>query len=111
MRVLHWFPNYFHGGGVANAVTGLAHAQANLGAEVAVAGARDDRRPMYGEPPQHAHVERLHWRPSADIGVAGLTARPPSREALAMLRAWRPDVVHAHAEFAPDNIWTRFIFD
>lgn len=111
MRVLHWFPNYFHGGGVANAVTGLAHAQADQGEDVAVAGVLDDTPPLYGDQPTHPQVELLRWRPAASVRAAGLALRPPSTSARAMLRAWSPDVVHVHAEFAPDNLWAGFLFD
>ncbi len=111
MRVLHWFPNYFHGGGVSNAVTGLAHAQADQGDEVAIAGVLDRKLPLYGEQPKHPGVELLRWRPAASLRVAGLTLRPPSRSAKATLRAWNPDVVHIHAEFAPDNLWAATLFD
>jgi glycosyltransferase involved in cell wall biosynthesis len=111
MRVLHWFPNYFHGGGVANAVTGLAHAQADQGEDVAIAGVLDDTPPLYGEQPTHPRVELLRWRPTTSVRAAGLTLRPPSTSARATIRAWNPDVVHVHAEFAPDNLWAGFLFD
>jgi glycosyltransferase involved in cell wall biosynthesis len=110
MRVLHWFPNYFHGGGVANAITGLATAQAERGDAVAIAGVRDDVEPMYGEQEQHAAVTLLAWQPAVTMRVGTLTVRPPAPAARRMLRDWKPDVVHVHAEFAPDNFWATSVF-
>jgi glycosyltransferase involved in cell wall biosynthesis len=110
MRVLHWFPNYFHGGGVANAVTGLARALADEGAEVAIAGVAHDGVPLYGEPSRHPGVELLRWRAGGGGQLAGLSFRRPTTRARAELQAWGPDVVHVHAEFAPDNLWATRLF-
>jgi len=111
MRVLHWFPNYFHGGGVANAVTGLAHAQADEGIAVGIAAVNHEESPMYGRQAVHAGVDLLGWKPSWSWRIGDLLIRKPTPESAAMLRNWRPDVVHVHAEFAPDNIWVTRLFD
>ena len=80
MRVLHWFPNYFHGGGVSNAVTGLAHAQADRGSVVAIAGIADHTQPLYGEQPTHPQVELLRWHPVAkvELDATGVELDPVS---------------------------------
>ena len=47
MRIVHWYPNFLGGGGVANAVLGLATAQAELGHDVTVASAEAKNAPLY----------------------------------------------------------------
>jgi glycosyltransferase involved in cell wall biosynthesis len=111
MRVLHWFPNYFRGGGVANAVTGLAHAQAATGIEVAVAGVSEATPPIYGPHAVDSRIDLLGWKSSWTRQVGGLLFRKPTSECDQQLRKWRPDVVHVHAEFAPDNVWATRLFE
>jgi glycosyltransferase involved in cell wall biosynthesis len=110
MRVLHWYPNYFHGGGVANAVGALADAQAEIGAEVAIAGVAARGAPMYGAQTRHAAVELLPWSGSVHARLGDLRVRKPSLTSARSLTTWRPDVVHVHAEFSPDNVWARRLY-
>jgi glycosyltransferase involved in cell wall biosynthesis len=111
MRVLHWFPNYLHGGGVANAVTALANAQADEGIAVGIAAVEHEEAPMYGRQVIHAGVDLLRWQPSWGWRIGDLLIRKPTSESAATLRNWNPDIVHVHAEFAPDNIWAVHLFN
>src|SRR5581483_836163 len=111
MRILHWFPNYTHGGGVANAVTALAHAQASAGAEIAIASVDGAAPPLYGPQAVHRSVDVLKWTSRFDVKASGLVMRPPSTASQELLRSWRPDIVHLHAEFAPDNVWPAKLFN
>src|SRR5437588_12213734 len=80
MRVLHWFPNYFFGGGVANAVTGLTRAQADEGAEVALAGLDTaNAEAAYGAMPIHPGVRLFRWTFSRQVNAGGLRLHWPQR--------------------------------
>jgi hypothetical protein len=103
MRVLHWYPNLFGGGGVANSTLLLAEAQTRLGAEVLLAGAMPGGEPLYGlQIPAKARLEV--WRPFFHVQAGGLALRVLRPEDSQRLRAFRPDVVHLHGEFNPDNL-------
>ena len=63
MRILHWYPNFLGGGGVANAVLGLAIARAERGAEVAIASAEAEGEPLYQAMDERLGKVRLfRWR-------------------------------------------------
>ena len=103
VRVLHWFPNFSAGGGVANAVFGLASAQAEAGADVIVASLPNDR-PVYGLFESDGGLKVVHWT-GRTVGRGAMRLHVPDRGTSSSLRALRPDVVHLHAEFNPDNWW------
>jgi glycosyltransferase involved in cell wall biosynthesis len=104
MRVLHWFPNFLAGGGVANSVSALATAQARAGAEVAIASLANDA-PIYGPLTPGEGVSIESWEAGRRIRAGGmrldLMSAPRRRE----LAALAPDIVHVHGEFNPDNWW------
>jgi glycosyltransferase involved in cell wall biosynthesis len=104
MRVLHWYANFFGGGGVANAVLGLARHQAALGAEVAIGAAAPDGPPLYEPLAADKGVKIIEWRPVWMFRRGGITWRWMSRGGAARLRAFHPDVVHIHGELVPDNV-------
>jgi len=110
MRILHWYPNFLGGGGVANAVLGLAAAQAELGHDVTVAAAEPANAPLY-EPMDAEGVQLTTFRERRRLQRAGLRLRLIEREDKERLRALAPDVVHAHGEFNPDNLWAVRLFD
>lgn len=89
---------------MANAVLGLALAQARGGAEVRIAAADEGGRPMYGDA-SDAETFTLPWKPRWRVHVGPLVLRGVPRSLRREVRAFAPDVVHAHAEFNPDNIW------
>ncbi len=109
MRILHWYPNFLGGGGVANAVLGLALGQARLGAEIGVAAVKLTGPPLY-ERMENAGVSILEWEPSYTLRSAGIFMRWVPRGAAHALRAFSPDVVHVHGEFNPDNLWVPRLF-
>ena len=111
VRVLHWYPNFLGGGGVANGVLGLAEAQAQLGAEVAIASATVDGQPLYERMRVSDRMRLLSWTPRWDLRLPGLRLRGLPAEAVGELKSFEPDVVHVHGEFNPDNIWAARIFD
>jgi glycosyltransferase involved in cell wall biosynthesis len=104
MRVLHWYPNFLHGGGCANAVLGLATAQARQGAHVIIAAAAPSDRPLYQSLEAPPGVELLVWQPSRTLEIGGQHVRLAHRREIAKLSALDPDVVHAHGEFNVDNL-------
>jgi glycosyltransferase involved in cell wall biosynthesis len=110
MRILHWYPNFLGGGGVANAVLGLAIAQAELGHDVTVAAAEPANAPLY-EPMDAEGVQLTTFRERRRVQRAGLRLRLIERADKERLRALAPDVVHAHGEFNPDNLWAVRLFD
>ena len=109
MHVLHWYPGFRRGGGVANIVLNLANAQKKLGLEVTIASL--DEPGMYGAPTAEADVELITWRPAWRIGRGGVVLRGIPRPVTGRLRALRPDVIHVHGEFNPDNWWVPRLFD
>jgi glycosyltransferase involved in cell wall biosynthesis len=110
MRIVHWYPNFLGGGGVANAVLGLATAQAELGHDVQVVAAEPKNAPLY-EPMDVGGVQLTTFRERRRLQRAGLRLRLIEPADKARLRALSPDVVHAHGEFNPDNLWAVRLFD
>jgi glycosyltransferase involved in cell wall biosynthesis len=110
MRILHWYPNFLGGGGVANAVLGLATAQAELGHDVTVAAAVAKNAPLY-EPMDIESLKLATFRERRRLQSGGLRLRLIERADRVVLRSLAPDVVHAHGEFNPDNIWAVRLFD
>ncbi|MBA3685643.1 MAG: glycosyltransferase, partial [Planctomycetes bacterium] len=106
MRVLHWYPKYGGGGGVANAVLGLATAQKLRGAEVAVATMPACANQLYG--PLGDGPRQLIWRPSSNLlRVFWPHVRAADRIAI---DEFAPDVIHVHGEFNPDNLAAAAVF-
>jgi glycosyltransferase involved in cell wall biosynthesis len=103
MRVVHWFPNFSAGGGVANSVFALAAAEAAAGAAVTVVTLPHERA-IYGELVSDAPVELATWSGTA-LGRGSMRIHIPSRSTIQRLRTLQPEVVHIHAEFNPDNWW------
>ena len=109
MHVLHWYPSFTRGGGVANIVLNLAAAQSALGARVTIASL--DQPAMYGAPPLAPEVELLTWTPSWRIARGGIVLDGVPGHVAGRLAAVEPDVVHVHGEFNPDNWWVPRVFD
>ena len=110
MRVLHWYPNYLGGGGVANAVLGLSAGQSRLGAAVGIAAAQLSGPALY-EPMRGANgVSLLEWQPRWVLRSGQIRLRHVPGAALRRLRAFNPDIVHVHGEFNPDNLWVPYVF-
>jgi glycosyltransferase involved in cell wall biosynthesis len=103
VRVLHWYPNFLGGGAVANAVLGLARGQQRAGADVRIACADHGGEPVYGR--SDADELIMRWRPRWTTRSGALTFRGVPAALREEVRAFSPDVVHAHAEFNPDNVW------
>ncbi|SRR6266571_443664 len=110
MRVLHWYPDFLHGGGVANAVRGFAAAESRQCSHVVIAAATPSQRPMYEPLDGSSEVEVLRWRPSRTLRIAGQCLRLMARGEVAKLGAVRPDIVHVHGEFNLDNLWASRLF-
>lgn len=109
VRVLHWYPNFLAGGAVANAVFGLAEAQAARGADVVIAAAESSAPLMYG--PLSPTLARIHaWRPRWSVAGLGAQRRGMDVEERSRLVTLAPDVVHVHAEFNLDNFWAPRLF-
>jgi glycosyltransferase involved in cell wall biosynthesis len=109
MRILHWCPYFLTGGGVANAVRGLATAQAQLGCEVAIAAIVPATPPLY-EKMETDGVTIIQWEPAWHIGREHFVLHGISRKAVQSFRRWKPDIVHVHGEYNPSNLWARYIF-
>ena len=103
MRVVHWYSNFLAGGGVANAVLGLAAAESAMGAEVSVVSRSHDR-PIHG-PLALGDVRLETWDGRRVVRLAGLEFHRLRRNSQDALRALEPDIVHIHAEYNPDNWW------
>lgn len=110
MRVLHWYPNFLGGGGVANAVLGLAKAQAELGIEVAIASAKPEGQPLYQSMQPPDNIRLFSWVPMWKVQAGSLMWRGVPEEARSALGKYAPDVVHIHGEFNPDNLWAPRLF-
>lgn len=104
MRVLHWYSNFLHGGGVANTVLGLALAQARAGADVRIAAADEGEPTLYGSLSEADELV-LAWKPTWRRQLGSLVWRGLPRSLRADVAAFEPDVVHAHAGYNPDNVW------
>ncbi len=112
MKILHWYPNFLGGGGVANAVLGLARAQAELGEEVAIASAVIQGKPLYQTMEnllENIHIFRLFSKCKFKFG--NLMLRQIPRESIEIMRNFNPDVVHVHGEFNLDNWHVPKIFN
>jgi glycosyltransferase involved in cell wall biosynthesis len=104
IRVVHWYPNFLAGGGVANSVLALAGAQAAAGADTWIASlAHDD--PIYGPLRPADGVRIATWGSGRTLRWGGLRLHAVGRGPAHALRGLAPDVVHVHAEFNPDNWW------
>ena len=112
MRILHWYPNFLGGGGVANAVLGLANAQAEFGVEVAIACAVMQDKPLY-QPMENllGNVQIFRWCPKWKFKFGNLIWRQIPKEYMEQMRKFNPDVVHVHGEFNPDNWHVLKIFN
>lgn len=110
MKVLHWYPNFLHGGGIANAVRGLAAAQSRQGSQVVVAAAASSRRPLYEPIDSVMGAEVVVWHPARTLQIAGQHVRLARRREIARLRALEPDIVHVHGEFNADNLRVSRLF-
>ena len=103
IRVVHFYPYFTTGGGVANAVCGLASAQAEAGASVTIVSFAH-RQTLYGLlSPDGVTVVECASRASAGLGGVRLHAIGP--RTARSLRDLRPDVVHMHGGFNPDDWW------
>lgn len=109
MRVMHWYPYFLSGGGVANCALALANAQAAAGADVWIASVAHDR-PVYGPLTARNGVRVSVWSGRGPIGRGGVRLHFVGRETARALRAIEPDVVHVHGEFNPDNWWAPRLF-
>ncbi len=105
MRVLHWYPNFLGGGGVANAVLGLVQAQAELGAEVAIATTEPEGLSLYQEMVVPEQVKLLRWWARWSLRWGTLRLRKFDRADVRQMLTFNPEVVHIHGEFNPDNLW------
>jgi glycosyltransferase involved in cell wall biosynthesis len=110
MRVLHWYPNFLSGGGVANSVLALANAQGAAGADVWIASLPHNR-PLYGPMETGNGVRVSEWSGRGPIGRGGIRFHLVSRATASALKALEPDVVHVHGEFNPDNWWASRLWD
>lgn len=110
MRILHWYPNFLGGGGVANAVRELAAAQSRIGAEVAIMAASHRAPALYGAMALSADVGIMHWKPKWTIKLPQFLLRKIPQDVPAWLSRFKPDVVHVHGEFNPDNLWVPNLF-
>ncbi len=105
MRVLHWYPNFLAGGGVAaNAVVALATAQRTAGADVWIATYANDS-PLYGALPTNGVLVE-EWSGWGSVKLSRQARfHVLSHRSARTLRAIKPDVVHIHGEFNPNNWW------
>ena len=103
LKILHWYPNFFQGGGVANAVLGLAQGQLKHGATVQVAAL-----PVSNITGMHGTIDVLDLSFKHAIGFDAPRFR---RLFLNSAQPLRFDVVHIHGEFNPDNLTVPRSFD
>jgi glycosyltransferase involved in cell wall biosynthesis len=102
LRVVHWFPNFLAGGGVANSVLALANAQSRAGSETSIVSLSSERS-LYGTQQLEPEVAVIAWKASGSVPLGGLRMHRMARSDAQRLKALSPDVVHVHAEFNPDN--------
>ncbi len=107
MHVLHWYPNFLDGGGVANAVAGLAAAQAERGLRVTVAAAHLEDAPS----PAAQGFELLTWAFRDPLRLGDRMPRFIAPSDAQRLVACTPDLVHVHGAFLPDNLHAPRLFD
>ncbi len=112
MRILHWYPNFLGGGAVTNALLGLLNAQARVGAEVFIACAEVSGSPLYGSVIDHLRpeVKLIRWNPSWTFRRGGFALRGVPSNIRKQLVRLKPDVVHIHGEFNPDNLRVPTLF-
>jgi glycosyltransferase involved in cell wall biosynthesis len=110
VKVVHWYSDLLHGGGVASAVAGVAGAQARQGAQVTIVAAEANRRPLYGPIALQPGVNLFAWSPASVVRVGTQHLRLMARHDIARLRDTRPDAVHVHGEFNLDNLWVPRLF-
>jgi glycosyltransferase involved in cell wall biosynthesis len=108
VRVLHWYPYFLSGGGVANCALALANAQAAAGVDVCIASVSHER-PLYGPLAPKNGVRLSVWR-GREIGRGPVRLHMMSHATARALRGIEPDVVHIHGEFNPDNWWAPWLF-
>jgi len=111
LRIVHWDPNFLCGGAVSRSVLGLATNQVRLGAEVVVVAARPSTPPLYGSAGGSRGVTVFEWQPRWALQFDRLSLRGVPHGAHRKLRAFRPDVVHVHGGFNPDNLWVPRLFE
>lgn len=109
MRVLHWYPNFQGGGGVTNSVLALANAQAAMGTDVWIVSVSHDR-PLYGALALGSGVQASTWVGRITIGRGGVRLHSMDKATRRRLQTVKPDVVHVHGEFNPDNWWAPRLF-
>lgn len=109
MRILHWYPNLLRGGAVAASTARLARSQNHAGAEILIAAAKADGVALYGGLGESSEIVGA-WRPAWHVEAGGLVLRGLRRVDRQRLRAFRPEVVHVHGEFNPDNLWVPRLF-
>jgi glycosyltransferase involved in cell wall biosynthesis len=105
VRVVHWFPNFHAGGGIANSVLALASAQAAAGVDIWIVCLPNEENAVYGPMALDSGVKVATWSGFGRIFLGGLEFHGMGLTAARKLRALRPDVVHIHGEFNPDNWW------
>ena len=89
MRVVHWYPNFLAGGGVANSVLALAGAQAAAGADTWIASlAHDD--PIYGPLRPADGVRIATWGSGRTLRWGGLRLHALGRGPARALRGAGP---------------------
>lgn len=108
---MHWDVNFLCGGAVSRSVLGLATSQVRLGAEVTVVAARPSTPPLYGPLDGRSGVTVFEWQPRWTFRFDRFLVRGVPQRAQRTLRAFRPDVVHVHGGFNPDNLWVPRFFE
>lgn len=103
MKILHWYPNFFGGGGVTNTVLGLTLAQSEPGADVTIAAATPTASPIYDQLEIGDQVEILIWQPANSICLGAICLRCTLGKDVSLVRQFAPDIVHVHGEFWPDQ--------
>lgn len=111
MRVLHWYPGFMRGGAVANAVRGLALAQSQLGASVAIAVSKSAGQPLYYPLTDHGSVRILEWDPLFTFRYKKILLRVLNKRIVQQCLDFKPDIVHIHGEFNPDNLRVPLLFN
>ena len=111
MRVLHWYPGFLHGGAVANAVRGLALAQSQLGVSVAIAASIYKNQPLYYPLTDLGSVKLLEWDPLFTIRYKKILLRILNKQIVQQCLEFKPDIVHIHGEFNPDNLRVPLLFN
>jgi len=111
LRVVHWDANFLCGGAVSRSVLGLATGQARLGTEVTVVSARPSTPPLYGPVDGRGGVTVFEWQPRWTFVFGRFLLRGVPHDEYRALRSLRPDIVHVHGGFNPDNWWVPRLFE